>query len=88
MQRILDKMTKAPMGLPLMFEAWSSCMDWAMRKEEIRDRFIKETSLDIPGWLNTDALEIENLSEQDEKLIIAFCDWATEWVWGLEEDYK
>lgn len=65
----IDGMTVVPFGLPLMIEAWLGCMCWAVDQPEHLAQFESDTGLRFVD---------------DPKVFVAFCDWATANIWGVE----
>jgi len=82
----IEGMRLIPMGLPLMQDAWVSCVYWAAGKKEIRDQFKKVSGIDL------DDLAFEPLAEKlfdkasgyTQFALVAFCDFVTEHIWGIE----
>jgi hypothetical protein len=65
----IEGMTVMPYGLPLMTPAWVGCMCWAADQPENIAQFEAETGV---RFVN------------DHKVFVAFCDWATTNIWGVE----
>jgi len=80
-------MTKEPMGLPIMIDAWLGCVNWAVTVNDFKKDFKKETGLDVGKLLKRSSLEImiDESTGFEQDAISKWCDWVTENIWGIKE---
>lgn len=83
---VVSKLTKKPLGLPLMYDAWAGCLHWAIGNDDIRRRFQKDTGIDLNVLAGRSRMEIlvDEATGRDSEIIAKFCDWVTENVWGTK----
>lgn len=76
-----------PYGWPLMAEAWAGCVLWAAGKGECRAEFTKSTGLSLENLIIRSPLEaaIDKATGHERTTVIAFFDWVTENLWGVDE---
>jgi len=78
---------KPPIGPPpdtpeYMYDAWVSCMHWALGEPEIVEAFRRDTGMMwTPGKTGIDQL-IDRSTGADYHFISAFVAWANEHIWG------
>jgi len=84
----IEGMTVAPFGLPLMGDAWSACMSWAIGVPEIRAQFKADTGRDIESVANARGIAkaIDEATGHSRAVMLAWLDWATVNVWGNGEE--
>lgn len=83
----VEGMSRVPYGLPLMADAWLGCVIWAAGEEECRKNFLDATGYDLNKLLRRHPIEalIDQSTGYERKVILAFFDYVTEFIWGLEE---
>jgi hypothetical protein len=87
-------MTVIPLGAnnddPLMLIGWRDCLSWAIGKPEIQASFLKETGHNLSPLASRgiNAMIDEACGRKTDqyrnKVILAFFDWATINLWGVE----
>jgi len=62
-------------------------IQYLVAKDEIRERFQKETGKNITSLLNRSAMDkmIDSTTGYEADLIASFADWVAENFWGIEE---
>jgi hypothetical protein len=83
----INGMKVKPYGYPAMKEAWSVCLSWAISHDNMRMQFKAETGFDIDSLINASALcrMINEGTGYERDVFIAWCDWVTENVWGVDD---
>lgn len=81
-------MKTRPFGLPFMMEAWTGCVMWAASELKVRQQFTKKTGLKLENLVNRSGLEaaIDKATGHEREVIVAFCDFVTENMWGTDEE--
>lgn len=84
----IEGMTATPYGFPMLAGAWAAFIVWAARDPDIRNRFRDETGHrpDVPMAGSPIEAAIDAATERERIGLIAFCDWATVNLWGVEAD--
>lgn len=81
--RTTDRPALMPSDTPdHMAPAWAACMQWALRKEEIRATFEAETGCRYSAPKSAIDRMIDNATGHGDAYVRAFVQWANEHVWG------
>lgn len=87
----IEGMKTVPMGEDIMIGAWIGLLVWASEKEDIVEDFKRDTGKDIKSFLNRTPIirMIDEATGYDKDVVIAWADWVTENLWGIEGvEYK
>lgn len=81
-------MKAQPIGEDYMFDAWFGCVIWAANDKNCQCAFKEKTTYDITSLIGRNGIEIaiDKVSGYEKSIVIAFCDWVTENIWGKELD--
>jgi len=81
-------MKEEPYGLPIMLPAWIGLVSYAIRQNEIRQQFKKDTGHDLAMLVNRSPIArmVDEAVGLDRTLISAFADWVTVNLWGDGKD--
>ena len=82
-----NKLKNKPYGLPLMMPGYLGCVNYAIQQEDHREAFRRDTGYDLEALAFRSPLikEIDKETGYEETIVIAFFDWVTENLWGIEE---
>lgn len=85
-KNIFEELKHTPEGIDFMSDAWVGCVRWAIGKREMRDAFKSDTGFDIDRLLTRTPVEamFDEATGLDRDLLLKFCDWVTENVWGIQ----
>ncbi len=82
----IEGMKLIPMGLPLMFEAWFSCVLWCSSEADFRKQFESDTGLKLSALVGRSHFDkmIDNATGFEREVLAGFCDYVTAQIWGEE----
>lgn len=86
MTSLTDDLKLQPMGMPYMLPAWLGCVHWAIGDDSIRKLFKEDTGYDVTSLVGRSPIEemVDQATGRDREVLIRFCDWVTENIWGIE----
>jgi hypothetical protein len=87
MKKPIPEMKHNPLGEDYMIDAWVGLVLYAVNFEANRIKFKTDTGFDIENVLTARGLMalIDEATEFKKTVIVEWCDWVTENLWGLEE---